>query len=248
MDCYSFGIRRLYPTQSDLLSVGCRVKIQHDFSMQLASTDIIERLNSELTAPVLRRAPARSFPNSARELFLRQLAVVHQHRGGQQPLKPQSFDRLREDEELHINPLVSFSELEDGARQGTVGDAADTRHRRSGAASSSSRGLHPGAAEGLCTALVPAGDRQFGNAIVARRPDPCAIAPARPAQTAPKRGLSPYILELNKTMEEAKRLKGKPLTESDMAAIRANFKRLWDRGQVRVQGGIRKLANGRGWK
>lgn len=67
LDTYSAGVRCLFPSTEELLSKRCQATLHADFSAHAFSTDIIERLHTELTHNIPTRAPGLNFTNLSRE-------------------------------------------------------------------------------------------------------------------------------------------------------------------------------------
>ena len=221
LDCYSWGTRQLFRDADGVLSFACLSKLACDRDAQVASTDLIERLSSELTAPVQGRSPGRSFTYAARDACLRQLLVEHQHRGGLHPLRPQHGGVDLATELVEGSPLLPPSDADDPEQRVSAANMAPA------AASAAQLDLQGVAHNGVMTT-------HFGSPVVLCRSNstslPSSTARADAATTwAPRAGLSPYVLELNKCMAEAKRLKGSTLTSEEIRITRMNFRNRWAR-------------------
>ena len=88
LDVYSIGIRTLFATDEALQSIDCTSTLFGDFRSHPYGVDIIERLNSELTAGHPHRAPPRKSVNAFRHNVLKQSVVIHKSKGGRDPLGP----------------------------------------------------------------------------------------------------------------------------------------------------------------
>ena len=72
LDIYSESIRRLHPTVDDLLRPENLSKVLADLDAVPLSIDELERMNSQLTNGLVKRAPGRSLILASREHFLHQ--------------------------------------------------------------------------------------------------------------------------------------------------------------------------------
>ena len=86
LDIYSTGVRFRWPTPAALKSRECQPTIAADFPCMPFSTDMIERMNSEVTSAISKRTKGRNFTHHSRENLLHQQAIVHTQRGGDHPL------------------------------------------------------------------------------------------------------------------------------------------------------------------
>lgn len=231
LDVYSRGIRRLFGSVEELLSVRCRAALAADFRSQALSTCIIERLNAEITATAPRRAPARSFATASRESFLRQAAVVHRGNGGMDPVGKATLAMEARQEIVRACPLLplpSPSSDSDARRSVSARDAQVAPLVRSEALRANAI-VPGGAGADLGGAIIPQA-ALFGEVVEVTRDIPSCLPRVSTEGAKDLRrgaGLSPYMLELNKTMAAARSAKGKALTHEEMTRIRAEFKEQW---------------------
>lgn len=218
LDVYSLGVRTYFNSVEALLSVECRTILTSDFNSHAYGTDLVERLNAELTSRHPRRAPARAMANAARESLLRQAVVVHRSRGGQDPLAPKSFSKDFDTETAACMPLLPLADTADA-----TGGAGPSDSRPGSEFSGHS--AHDGS-----DALVPTGPC-FEQAVSVVRQNSARLVPQKTTNTtdapALRTGLNPYMLELNKYMQAAKRAKGSTLTPEEVDQTRADFKTKW---------------------
>lgn len=109
LDIYSRGVRKLFPSDERLQSAECLAMLRTDCEAHPWSIDSMERLNSELTHGHTKRAPARSLIHTARQALVRQAAVVHVARGGEEPLGRGALAAVPPTEVLHRMPLLPHS-------------------------------------------------------------------------------------------------------------------------------------------
>ena len=76
LDVYADGFRESFPTEEEMLKPEPLSILDADFRAMPYSVDMIERMNSEITALQPRRAPARTFPTAQREHFMSQCVEV----------------------------------------------------------------------------------------------------------------------------------------------------------------------------
>lgn len=155
LDTYSEGVRRRFPSEAALLSKACQATLRADFSMHAFTTDLIERLHTELTHNIPARAPGLNFTNLSREAVLRQSVVLHVQTGGRHPMVAKSKGCMSRLEQVSIP--VALLDVAESAADPTGPSAAS-----SGAASSSDQSQAP--------ALAPAGNSDIGLAVV-----PCEV-------------------------------------------------------------------------
>ncbi|CAK0788551.1 unnamed protein product [Prorocentrum cordatum] len=74
---YACGVKHRFNTVPLLMSEACRKTLLADFRTFGFSTDIIERLNAEIQAGRVHRAPGRVFGGASREQLLQQALAVH---------------------------------------------------------------------------------------------------------------------------------------------------------------------------
>lgn len=238
LDIYSLGVRTLFDSVEKLLSARCEATLASDFRSQALSTDVIERLNAEVTARTPKRGPARSFAASSREAFLRQVAVVHRANGGMDPVggvglmqkSPQEVVRmcpllspttpaLRDDDQQPVRPL----DVPRGAAPPPAGDSFVRIDEGGG---------------GLPGGELALRDDTFGHMIEISRPSSSCLAPTTPGEEVgnkQRQGLSAYMLEMNKTLASARQTKGSSLTVEEVRQVRAEFKAQWgDMGDLSV--------------
>eukprot|EP00959_Pyramimonas_sp_CCMP1952_P431605 9038950-Pyramimonas_sp.AAC.1 len=123
VDCYTIGIRRLWPTPEALTSKACRVVLESDFRAHCYGTDQVERLNSEYTTRHTARAPGKNSVNSSREHLLGQLNAIHKKHGGMDPLSMDSICNIAREEVVTCSPLA----LGSAGVQPAGGPAPDAR-------------------------------------------------------------------------------------------------------------------------
>ena len=187
-----------------LLSFRCRQTLLADFRTFGYSTDIIERLNSQLSLKGRRRGPCQSFANSSRESLLRQALDVHKASGGWDPLTSKAAVNSHRNV-VSMHPLIAHSSSVPAIADGAAYPA-------------SSSALVATPAVGDACEMVAA-----NTALL-----PSSLAPATSTRASTQRqGLSPYMLELNKTLADRKRLKGKSLTADEVAEVRPSFREQW---------------------
>lgn len=230
LDPYTLGIRTLFDTEEKLLSPECQATLRSDFSGHGVSTDLIERLHSVLTHSVPQRSRARNFANMARENMLKQTASLHVARGGQPPLYPKPLPAgALVTEKMLTSPLLESLVFRDdeGDDKAAIMDATTPP----AAASSSDVKPHPLPQQRpLAHELVPTCAEDGHNSAIVRKVSgfllPQAAQPKAPQ--AKRKGLSPFLLERNKQVQAARRLKGGPLSVEDMQRARDQFKKFWD--------------------
>lgn len=230
LDVYSAGIRRLFPTVSQLLSFRCTSVLSADFNAHAVSTDFVERLNAELTSRHPRRAPARHMANAGRESLLRQVAVVHRGHGGRDPLAPGSLAKANfPTEELHCSPLLPAVTMGTQSRLQDVPDRTGRgSHKGSVGASSGVASVVPVPPPQGAGAIIPAGDK-FTELTVVTRENPARVVAESEAPKAAtsRRGLSPFMLERNKYVQAMRTQMGRTLTPEEMKSARDAFAALW---------------------
>lgn len=228
LDPYSLGLRALFPTIGLLTSAACRATVQADFGAHGYSTDVVERLHSDITHNITKRTGGKNFANVAREALLRQACALHVARGAIHPL---SKDTAPQYEELAVPPLLG--DMFNGLKDGTCLDS------NMPAVSDASPPLVPAACEAVVVANVDAStaaivpsDPQFGRAQFVRRSCEDSLLggteKSRASEAArTKVGLSPKVLELNKRLHAAKELKGRTLSQAELADVKARFETFW---------------------
>lgn len=211
--------------------------ISGDFRTHGHNIAQIERLNAELTRGHNRRAPARSFPNTAAASVLRQAAsVVHRNRGGENPLAPKALMKQQPQEELVCSPLLL--PLVGGITEAGAPTAASMAALADGGVAKgvAAAALQSPAAEGHDHAVVAApgglcANGSFGGPVAILRDNPSLLGVPHAAdearRDARKRGLNPYILEKNKHMAAARQALGRPMTPEEQRRATADFKELW---------------------
>lgn len=234
LDPYSDGIRTLFPTIDALLSAGCCATLRADFTSHSVSTDLIERLHSEINHSIPKRAPARSFPNLARESLLKQAAVLHVGKGGDHPLGGRRTAKAPAVERLAVPPLLSVPcDLGEDPAGASRREEPSQRPLQDVATSSTARSSRDLVAPSMDAArqasMVAIGDFTEGSLV--ERPFTDTLAP-RTATTSPsggeRKGLSPFLLERNVQVHIAREAKGCPLTPTEINKVHSDFKRFWD--------------------
>lgn len=246
LDIYSRGIRKLFPTPERLQSVHCQAVLEGDFARHAHNIAQVERLNAELTRGHNPRAPPRSFPNTADNMVLRQARAVHRHRGGREPLAPQALGRQQPLEQLLCNPLLPVS--------GTSSSAASSLPLPAPPAPHPDQGPHTGqpSSSNDNSAIVASGvTRQsglgdiapaaFADHVLVERANPAFMGGGQPArlgghqrapslqtaQPAQKSGLSPYMLQKNRHLADAKAALGRTMTTEERQMYTDEFKDMW---------------------
>ncbi|CAK0833634.1 unnamed protein product [Prorocentrum cordatum] len=224
IDCYTRGIRNLFPSDAALLSTHCRTVLAADFRAHCYGTDMIERLNALYTARHPVRAPGRNAVNAEREHFLDQVKAIHQKQGGDDPLAVRKLGNSSSVE------AVTYIPLWDGAAFGSVpvlpalGDAPAPMAIEDAPANADEQAIVPAA---------PAAEhRNFEEPIVARIPNPNLLPGDRAAGEeadgdGTKRGLSRYMLAKNRHLEDARKSKGSRMTWSECLAHGEEFRELY---------------------
>ena len=115
LDTYSRGVRLRFGTVDALLSFQCRATIRSDLESHCASTDEIERMNSQLLRSVSVRGPGRNFARAATDNFMAQACEGHVSGGGRHPLAHKLHEKRVCDERLHTSSLLQAL-LPEGAR------------------------------------------------------------------------------------------------------------------------------------
>ena len=225
LGAYAWGVKYRFDTVEKLLSPSCAMLLKADFRSFAYSTDLIERLNAEFTAGTGRRGPARGFARAFWASLVRQALVVHRAGGGCDPLSSKGFRKPSLVNTVVSQPLVirgSGSSLFRAARPALQ----DEQPSSSNAASSSSS-----------LVVAESGGFELPHEVVVQN---TCLLPSQLAQLthhehtdedqpSKKRvGLSPYMLELNKTLADRKRQKQSKLTFDDMQTIREDFRSMWE--------------------
>lgn len=230
LDPYSLGLRRLFSSTESLLSAACRETVRADFDAHGYTTDLVERLHADATHNISLRTGGVNFANLSREALLRQACALHTAGGGQHPLGARKAKGAPPaTEEVVLPPLLEqfYKSLQDGVAFAAAGQPALEDAPASSV--SSSRFVAAGDSHvGASSALVPLASGT-GRRVVSR---PCAdalVQSSAGSATAegPRVGLSPKVLELNKQLQAARVLKGRPLTREELAAARADFDVFW---------------------
>lgn len=236
LDIYTAGIRRLFPGVEQLLSPGCKKLLASDFASHPVSTDLIERLHTELSHNIPVRAPGLNFTNCARTGLLKQAAVVHTNKGGKHPLQTRLLGQGVAQEIVVVpRPLEGLLDkgIEDwktlatpAAPEALIGNPA--------------AGYAPLSADGmgaiLANQVVPMlpSDAQKGVVVVTRSfadtlaPKTDGAASSIATSLVLRKGLSPFLLERNKQIKAARDAKGASLTPSELAIAKDRFQRFWD--------------------
>ena len=226
LDVYSQGVRREFNTLELLLSHRCRVSLAADFRSLPYSTDLIERLNAEVTRATPVRSRGRSFNHASRESLLRQLLVTHVSRGGKHPLTSEAMSPTATKEICTASPLLPVQDVAPARLPTTRPPDAGQLVRYS---DQSPAAVLP--ASSAQDSLVPHAPIAFGAAAQSIREIvpllPQDVSPAAGRQGQTRRGLSPYMLECNKTLAAAKARKGRPLSQAEVDSIRQEFKSAW---------------------
>lgn len=230
LDSYSDGIRRLFASEEALLSSACRATLRGDFTAHGMSTALIERLHSEITHNIPKRAPARNFHNMARESVLKQAAALHVNRGGQHPLGARKGCPAGATESVEtpaiLQGLVATSTSNSDQQPSSL--VAPPHHGASHQPRSSASAEAAAECE-IGHAIVPdAAD--FAKTVVVDRPLVDALAPRseQAAGAAIRKGLSPFLLERNKHVQAARQSKGSPLTAGELRIVHEEFKEFWN--------------------
>ena len=226
---YAWGLKARFRTEGELLSERCCIVLRSDFAQLSLSTDLIERLNAEISARKAHRAPGRSFTQASRESFLRQVATLHRVRGGRSPLQASASDQGPADV-VELRPLLEPLE---GDRVLPPGMSFSAH------AASAPQG---GACEVVAGAARPLVVPRAGHMVLAvdptrvARPVPSGLMlaqgqPRTTSKSGKRQGLSPYMLQLNASLREARLAKGSSLTPLELQQLRASFKESWSRSE-----------------
>jgi len=257
IDIYVRGFRRIYNTKELIVSPSARATIIIDVKSLPASSDLIERLNSEMMRSHPVRAPARSAIYAFRESVLSQVSAVHQKRGGHDPVRPGHGFEDGGKETVSIHPLLAMldSTAEDGAHP------AREPARAAPEACSEREGVdvlleQRDAANGDGLQLVAASpiesfdieglvSEQWRSAkFVARPTDETSMVLATRSKptfllkcdehvdedgvVTKKRGLNPFLLQRNPYMQALRKAKGSKLTEEEIIQGHNSFQNIWD--------------------
>ncbi|CAK0877526.1 unnamed protein product [Prorocentrum cordatum] len=224
IDCYTRGIRNLFPSDAALLSTHCRTVLAADFRAHCYGTGMIERLNALYTVRHPVRAPGRNAVNAEREHFLDQVKAIHQKQGGDDPLAVRKLGNSSSVEAVTYIPLL------DGASFGSVpvlpalGDAPAPMAIEDAPANADEQAIAPAA---------PAAEhRNFEEPIVARIPNPNLLPGDRAASEeadgdGTKRWLRRYMLAKNRHLEDARKSKGSRMIWGECVAHGEEFRELY---------------------
>lgn len=246
LDVWSKGIRRLYGTAALLLSQECLCVIYADLMSHAWSSDIVERLNSELLRSHPQRAPARNFRHVAAEDAARQLRALHQARGGGDPLHPKKASSVKK-EEVEMNTLLAYAKREHAPGVPAEG-LMEHEHGPSLAYGDAVVG-----AEGVVAPESVGGDHAVGaveapeaegHAEVMQQPDldhnfvikrevpsfRCKRERGDGDDAAPQchRGLSVFLRERNAYVQAWRAGQSEPMTDCEIEAAHAAFAERWN--------------------
>lgn len=244
LDCYSLGIRNAFTTAEQLRSPACLTTLAGDFRNHDHNIAQIERLSAELTRGHNRRAPARSFPNTAAASVLRQANVVHRTRGGENPLAPRALMKQQREKQL-VCSLLLLPLLGGITEASAATDVASAALADGGLAELAVTNVVPSAAQVHVHEVVAAPSSAFGGPVAIIRGNPLLLgqphAGDEPHADVRKRGLNPYMLEKNKYMATTRTALGRPMTlaEQWQAAADLNSGPAWTKmsSRRRMQSG-----------
>lgn len=250
LDCYSYGIQQCYPTVEELMSYGCVEKLRTDFANHPYGTDLIERLNAEITAAHPRRAGARQFTNAARESVLKQACSIHRASGGDDPLAASAATPVAAHNRVErvmscplLPPLTTAPEATIGRPAAAALGAPPSQELLPLPPTQSAGDVDmlapPGHSTGATRAVVLAGDGVaaapvgigFGEPLVVTRDHPAPLAfEMKPESTSntKKQGLSPFMFHRNRFVQSVKAAKGgTSLTPDELKKAHADFQMRW---------------------
>ncbi|CAK0819050.1 unnamed protein product [Prorocentrum cordatum] len=201
LDLYSRGIRKLF-TKEELGSKECEPLLRSDFMTHAFSTDVIERLNSEITHGVPKRAPATNFtqaierplllcdPPDAVECVMAQAAtdsaLVHPELAGSSAAAA-----------LPAGPGAAAQVSEDGVAVVPVGDQGGP--------------------------IFPPCRTVSGCIDVLPHENPSTNSTGRFAP-----GLNPYLLEKNQWLRAVRALRDSPMTDEEVKQVTEEFHVFWE--------------------
>lgn len=226
LDTYSRGLRKKFTTIDGLLAEDCLHILRTDFAAHAYGTDMVERLNAELSRGHPSRGPARNFVHTARESVLRQLVVAHRQRGGHDPLGPRALVDHPKEEFFVSSPLLGSAAL-DVDKHAVVAPALPGHAGTSPAAGESDGGVALVVAPHVAAPHIQNRRelRQNPGNLLATRAGPSSSSAEMPRQ---RRGLNPFMLELNEYLKAAKHTKGATLTTDEVAKHREDFRKRWE--------------------
>lgn len=246
LDVYVVCFIRLYNTVIAMLSERALSQIFVDFSSKCVSTDLVERLNSEMVRVNKVRAPGLQFLRSQRKAVVQQVSAAHRARGGNDPARSIGHWTPGLTEVVVTHPLLLDCERPagHGANEGLpFGDVASDQQAPADIAGGDVHDLAILPQQPLNVALrsTEATNGAWGRAVClahggldgvvrASRPQPSYLDPDNAVLVASepvrkRRGLNPYVMERNRQLKAMKLAKGSPLTDMEIHAMEAAVKR-----------------------